>query len=433
MKLYPIFALIMLFNFVCVNAQQNMSFERERHRGMLETIKNDIKKNYYDPNFKGIDLEANFKAADEKLKKANSIGLMSGIVAQFMLDFDDSHLFFIPPGKVNKTDYGFEMRMIGDKCLVVKLDEKSDAAQKGLRIGDQIYSLEGFGPDRASLWKMEYFFNRLNPRPTLKMTVIKPDGKSLNLEILAKITPGKQIMDATGGDLNQIIRESEEAYYKSVKQYFYEKIDGLFIWKMPQFSLETTKVDDIMNKAKKSQAMILDLRGNSGGRVDMVLRLIGSFFPDDLKVYDEKARKETKEIIAKTRGKNAYTGKLVVLIDSDSASASEIFSRVIQLEKRGTIIGDQSSGAVMESRYYGHQAGLNVVAFYGASVTIADLIMKDGKSLEKLGVTPDIKLVPTGKDLAESRDIVLSKAVESLGFTLSAEDAGKIFPNEYEK
>lgn len=433
MKLSPIFILIMLLHFVSVNAQQNMNFERERHRGMLDAIKNDIKKNYYDTNFKGIDLEASYKAADEKLKQAASIGQMSGIIAQFMLDFDDSHLFFLPPGKVNKTDYGFEMRMIGDKCMVVKLDEKSDAAQKGLKIGDQIYSLEGFAPDRASLWKMEYFFNRLRPRPSLKLEVIKPDGKTANIETLAKITQGKQIMDATGGDLNQLIREDEDAYYKSVKQYFYEKVDGLFVWKMPHFSLDPTKVDDIMDKAKKSQAMILDLRGNGGGRVDMVLRLIGNFFPENLKVYDEKSRKETKEIIAKSRGKNAYTGKLIVLIDSDSASASEIFSRVVQLEKRGTIIGDRSAGAVMESRYYGHQSGMDVVAFYGASVTIADLIMKDGKSLEKLGVTPDEKVIPAGKDLAEKRDVVLSKAVESLGFKLSPEDAGKIFPNEYDR
>src|SRR5690349_1806835 len=101
MKLTPIFVLILLFNFVCVNAQQNMGYERERHRGMLEAIKNDIKKNYYDQNFKGIDLETTYKTADEKLKQAASIGQMSGIIAQFMLDFDDSHLFFIPPGKVN--------------------------------------------------------------------------------------------------------------------------------------------------------------------------------------------------------------------------------------------------------------------------------------------------------------------------------------------
>ena len=434
MKFNPIFLLtgICVFLFVSVNAQQSISYERERHRRMLNLIKDDIKKNYFDPKFKGIDLEANFKAADEKLKKADSIGQLSGIIAQFMLDFEDSHLFFIPPEKVNKIDYGFDIRMIGDKCLIVRIDEKSDAAQKGLKVGDEIYDLESFAPARTNLWKMRYYYNRLRPRQTLRLTVIKPDGKSFEVEILAKITPGKPLR-GTGDDINAIIREDEDAYLKSVKQFYYEKIDGLFIWKMPGFSLEPAKVDDIMGKAQKGEAMILDLRGNGGGRVDMVLRLISNFFPENVKVCDEKRRKETKEIIAKSRGKDAYTGKLVVLIDSDSGSASEVFSRVIQLEKRGIIIGDQSAGAVMESMYFGHQIGVDIVTFFGASITIADLIMKDGKSLENTGVIPDISLIPTPKNLADGRDIVLSKAAETLGFNLTPEEAGKIFPNEYEK
>src|SRR5690242_12573646 len=123
MKFNQIFLLTIIcaFFLVFVKAQGNMGYERERHRGMLSEIKNDIKKSYYDPTYKGIDLEVKYKAADEKMRQADSIGQLSGIIAQFMLDFDDSHLFFIPPGKANKTDYGFEMRMFGDKCFVVKL------------------------------------------------------------------------------------------------------------------------------------------------------------------------------------------------------------------------------------------------------------------------------------------------------------------------
>ncbi|MBS1792487.1 MAG: hypothetical protein JSS81_01465 [Acidobacteria bacterium] len=424
--------MLLFILFAGAAAAQNMDYERERHRGMLETIRDDIKKNYYDPTFKGIDLDAKFKAAAEKIKQAGSIGQMSGIVAQFMLDFDDSHLFFLPPGKVNKTDYGFDMRMIGDNCYVISVDEKSDAYKQGLRVGDQVYAIEGFGPDRGNFWKIEFFFNRLRPMTGLRLTIVKPDGAKQEIGFQSKITPGKQIMDATGGDLNQLIREEEDSYNRSVKQYFYDKIDGLFIWKMPHFSLDPTKVDDIVDKARGSKAMIIDLRGNSGGRVDMVLRLIGNVFADNVKVYDEKTRKETKEIIAKTRGKDVYGGKLVVLVDSESASASEIFSKVVQLEKRGTVIGDQTAGAVMEARHFGHQTGIDVVAFYGASVTVADLIMKDGKSLEKIGVTPDEKIIPTAKDLASGRDVVLARAIEVLGYKLSPEDAGKIFPVVYE-
>src|SRR5258708_17501049 len=165
---------------------------------------------------------------------------------------------------------------------------------------------------------------------------------------------------------------------------------------MPGFSLDPTRGDDMMGKARKFPAIILDLRGNSGGRVDMLLRLIGNIFSEGTKVYDEKRRKETKEVDAKSIGKNAFTGKLVVLIDSGSASASEVFSRVIQLEKRGTIIGDRSAGAVMESRIFPHQLGVGVLVPFASSITVADLIMKDGISLEKVGVTPDILLTPMG-------------------------------------
>jgi C-terminal processing protease CtpA/Prc len=88
-------------------------------------------------------------------------------------------------------------------------------------------------------------------------------------------------------------------------------------------------------------------------------RLLGYFFDHDVKICDVKRRKETKELTAKTRGSNPFSGKLIVLIDSKSASASELFARVIQLEKRGTIIGDRSAGAVMQSRGYYHKVGVD--------------------------------------------------------------------------
>ena len=418
---------LVLFSLASIQAQ-NLGFERDRYRGILTQIKDDVKKNYYDPNLKGIDIDAKFKSADEKIQQAVAPGQMSAIIAQVLIDFDDSHLFFIPPGKANRTDYGFEMKMIGDKCFVVKIDQKSDAANKGLGVGDEIYSLEGFGPSRENFWKMEYYFYGLRPRPILKLVVLKPDGKELDLEIAAKISQGKKVLDATGDDINQIIRQDEDAYRRATKQFYYDKIPGLFIWKMPGFALEPAKVDDIVDKAKKSD-MILDLRGNGGGRVDMLLRLVGNFFPEDIKVADEKKRKETKVVVAKSRKKDLFTGKLIVLIDSKSASASEVFSRVVQLEKRGVVIGDRSAGAVMESRQFGRESGLDVVFFYATSITVADLIMKDGKSLEKVGVTPDERLIPTAKDLAAGRDIVLARAAELLGFKMSAEEASKLFPS----
>ena len=428
-----IVSIFVLFCFGNLAAAQTVGLERDRHKQILSMVKDDVKKNYYDPTFKGKDIEAKYKTAGDKIGNATSIGQMDGIIAQFFVDFDDSHLFFIPPGRTHKVAYGFDFAMVGDKCFVYKVDEQSDAAKKGLQSGDELYSIEGYEPTRENLWKMRYTYFSLKPKGGLSVVAIKPDGKTVDYAINAKVTAGKQVVDLTGEsdggfDVNEYERDSENQYRKETRQYLFDKLDGIFIWKMPAFSLEPGSVDEIMGRARKFPSMIVDLRGNSGGRVDMLLRLIGYIFPEDVKVADEKRRKETKEVIAKTRGKDAFAGKIVVLIDSRSASASEVFSKVLQLEKRGQIIGDRSSGAVMESQFFQRELGMDSIIFFGTSVTIADLIMKDGRSLEKVGVTPDVLLISSGSDMALKRDIVLAKAIESLGVKITPEAAGAIFP-----
>jgi C-terminal processing protease CtpA/Prc len=75
---------------------------------------------------------------------------------------------------------------------------------------------------------------------------------------------------------------------------------------------------------------------------------------------------------------------------------------------------------------------VDIVAFFGASITIADLIMTDGKSLEKIGVTPDMVILPTAVDLASKRDVVLAKALEDAGVTATPEEAFNIFEHTLE-
>jgi len=429
-----IVALCALSFFTSLAAAQDLGFERDRHKSILAMVRDDVKKNYFDPSYKGLDLDAKYKEALEKLNKATSVGQFSGIVAQFLLDFDDSHLFYAPPGRANRVRYGFDFAMVGDRCFITRVQPKSDADAKGLQVGDELYSIDNYQPTRENLWKMQYFFYGLRPQPGLDLVVIKPNGKNAQISVASKVILGKKVMDMTGMDggidMHQVERESEDAEKRMLKQYFYDKLEGVFIWRIPGFMLDPSKVDDIMARARKYPALVIDLRGNGGGRVDMVLRLISNVFSTDTKVYDEHSRKETKEVIAKSRGADAYTGKLVVLIDSGSASASEIFSRVVQVEKRGQIMGDRSAGAVMEARHFDHQLGMDTVIFFGTSVTVADLIMKDGKSLEKVGVVPDVNILPTGKDLAQKRDIVLAAALDALGLKVTPEEAGKIFPED---
>lgn len=256
------------------------------------------------------------------------------------------------------------------------------------------------------------------------------------MQVAAKVKRGKRLLDLTGGgggvDLNDFLREAEMEDRLNRHRYI-DMGQELFIWKMPQFDLSESGVDELIGKARDAKGMILDLRGNGGGSETTLLRLAGYFIDKETKVGDLKGRKEMKPLMAKSRGKDAYKGKLVILIDSKSGSASEVLARFIQLEKRGTVLGDRSSGAVMRSRHHSHTIGADTVVFYGASVTDADLIMTDGKSLERVGVQPDETILPTPKQMASKLDPVMTRAAALLGVDIPPEKAGAFFPLEWRK
>jgi carboxyl-terminal processing protease len=187
---------------------------------------------------------------------------------------------------------------------------------------------------------------------------------------------------------------------------------------MPEFFLGDEEVDHLFSEAKKHKALILDLRGNPGGAISTLERMLSDTFDHEVKVADRIGRKELKPEIAKHHGGNEFSGKIVVLVDSGSASSAELFARVMQLEKRGTVIGDRSAGAVMEALEYANTQGIDTKIAYAFSITEADLIMKDGQSLEHSGVTPDEIVLPTAKDLARGWDPVLARAAALAGLNL---------------
>ena len=293
---------------------------------MLKMIRLDIEKHYYDPSFRGIDLQERFTQADERIKNAKSNGEIFGVIAQALLDFDDSHLFFIPPPRVAKVEYGWQMQAIGDKCYVVAVKPGSDAEAKGLKRGDLILSIDGFTPTREVMWKIQYYYYTLRPKPGMRLVVQSPEGAPRQLDVLAKIQQGKKQMDLTSwaGDIPNLQIEAENEARLN-RDRFFEK-ENVIIWKMPGFDIyDANELDNIMDRVKKNQALILDLRSNGGGLVVMLKRLIGYFFEQDIKVSELKYRKEVKTEMAESKGNRGFKGKLIVLIDSRSASASEHF------------------------------------------------------------------------------------------------------------
>jgi C-terminal processing protease CtpA/Prc len=425
----PIAALFLLWPSSTVQAQLSSS-DRERGRVMLHTIQRELQKHYYDRTFHGVDLETRFNQADQALKKAASNSEMFGIIAQAVVDLDDTHTRFLPPPRAYKTEYGWRMQMIGQRCFIVAVKPKSDAETKGLKVGDEVLSVNGYETTRESLWKVQYTYYTLKPQPGMVLLVQSPGGLPREITVLSHAIPGKRIIQFK--DIYDQIREGETEAYLHRHRY-YDDLGDMFVWKMPQFDLSDGEVDDIMNKVAKRKGLLLDLRGNGGGLETTLKRLVGNVFDHDVKIGDLKRRDETIPMIAKSRGEKTFKGQIVVLVDSETGSAGELFARIMQIEKRGIVLGDLTAGAVMRSRIFQETHGTDQVIVYAISITDADITMTDGQSLEKTGVVPDEKLLISGFALAMSADPVLSHAAAKLGVELSPKKAGTLFPIEWER
>ena len=407
--------------------------ERDRARQMLKDIERAIRDNYYDRAFHGIDLAAHFEAAKGKIDTAVSVGHAYAVIAQALIDFDDSHLFFIPPPRPNSYEYGWHMQMIGEECFVVAVRPGSDAETKGLRPGDRILRIEAFTPTRRDLWKARYLYQVLSPRATLTLIAQSLGGAPRTLSIAAKVTPGKQVIEIGIENILEGGRIFDDEQ-PLVERHRYGRVGDVAVWKLTGFNFDAADVDRVVDEILKgASSIVIDMRGNGGGSVKTLEQVTRRLFDRDVKIADLKGRKSMKPLLAKKR-KSPFDGKVVVLVDAGSGSAAEVLARVVQLEKRGTVIGDRSSGSVMQSRPI--MASVDTVdGFipYGVSVTDADIIMADGKSLEHAGVAPDELLLPTPADLAAGRDPVLARALALLGAPLDAHAAGKMFPVEWKQ
>ena len=405
-----------------LQAAQLSSFDRGNCLTMLKLIKEDLTKNYFDPSFRGIDVDKTFTEASDRIKRATNVGEASAILADTLLRLDDSHTKFYPPERLTRVDYGWAAKMIGDVPFVITVKKGSDAEKKGLAVGDRILAWNRFEPSRANLWQINYVYRHIRPQQLQRLVIRKPDGTERSIDIES------QVQERPAGSLEDLIRESDDAYRTPFE--FEKAVGDTLVVAMSSFG-DPKQVARFMKKARDYKNLVLDLRGNGGGLVVSIDMLVSWCFDRDVKIGVEKTRKAEEPEVAKGR-KDAYTGRIVVLIDSRSASASEVTARVMQLEKRGTVIGDRSAGAVMTSLFFSHTLGQDLygigsVAFFGTSITVGDLRMSDGNSLEKVGVTPDETVLPSGADLAAGRDPALARAITLLGGTMTAEQAGKFY------
>lgn len=244
----------------------------------------------------------------------------------------------------------------------------------------------------------------------------KIDGKECsNLELteVSNMVKGEE-----GTTVNlEIVREEETMSFDIVRakvelKYIDSKVLDNNIGYIQMLSFEegcTEKLKEEINKLKEQNitSLILDLRDNGGGLVTEAVKVSEIFVPFGktvLRTYD----KENKEVITKSAATTNEDIKLVLLVNENSASATEIFTAAIQDNKLGTVIGTKTFGkGVMQE--------IKPLEIGGAiKITIEEFKTPNGEKIHKVGITPDIEVENKNEDLEKKIDAQLDTAIDYL-------------------
>ncbi len=261
----------------------------------------------------------------------------------------------------------------------------SPAEQAGIRPGDQILEVDGeptAGMDlRAALMKIR------GPQGTkVTLLVLHPDEDTpREIEITrAKIKVPSVKWEMLPNNLAHIRVTN-----------FTERTDSEF----------TSALRDII--AHGATGIILDLRNNPGGPLDAAVKVASQFLEEGIVVYALDNRGEREDWSAQDKG-IAPEIPLVVLVNSHSASASEVVAGALQDHNRGPIIGTKTHGKGSVNRIHrlGHGGAL--------SITFARWFTPSGRQIDRNGIAPNFEVTITAEDIENDRDPQLERAIAYL-------------------
>ena len=414
------FALMLLL--ATTNAHGQSAVARQAGEQMLDYMFKDLRAFYYDPAFGNVDLDVQLKSSRAAIKTYRNDTELVSILANALKPLHDSHTFFIPPAYEQAIDYGFEIRFYGDEAIVTKVKAGSSAEQVGLRPGDVVRSIDGQPLTRATFNELAYEYFMVAPRDRVRLIVSTVSGATKQLVVATRIEQGA--FDTRAGWGTEIrIRLYEDSLAKEYAHVSGPVTDKVFLWRMTAFNLSNGEIGKIIEKARKCESMVIDLRGNAGGSIKVLQKVVSYLFSKETEIAKLKYRSKTETLRAKPE-EDGFKGKVILLVDSESASASEMLARLVQITGRGKVVGDRTAGAVRISRRFSYFAN-EIEA--GASVTVADVIMPDGKSIEGVGVSPDEFVVLKNYNIAEHTDPMLSYALSLAGYEIEAAAAAKLF------
>ena len=386
----------------------------------FEFVWNTIQERYYDALMNGVDWHAVRVKYQPLALAAEGDDAFWDVLDNMAGELRDSHTRVESPKRVEERrryenqSLGLGIAMIEGKLVVTGVNSASDAWWAGVRPGMVIRSIGG--ENAAAAYQRIYDATR-----DASTARARHRSASGNLNRGERGSSVSMTFEHADGSLfaatlkRRLISSPPQVSARLLPSGF-----GYVRFSSFQLSL-SGKVHAALREYKNAPGIIIDLRNNGGGSLEMAKDLIEVFFKD--KVAMSKQITRTGQPIALawgmveiikmeyvTTGKpDAYTGPVAILINSGSASASEHFSAAMQDLNRAKIVGEPSCGCLLAFMGYANIPGGGELAY--SEVGFAT---PKGRRIEGAGVMPD-KLVPlTQADLQVSRDRALEMAQEIL-------------------
>lgn len=337
-------------------------------------------------------------------KPINDKDLFYGAMTGLAASLGDPYTNFFPPKVAEEFEQslagkfegiGAEIGLKDDRVQVVAPLPDTPAERAGLLAGDIITAIDG--KDTAGMSVEEAVtMIRGEKGTTVVLMIARAGSKNPPFEV-------------------PIVRD--EIQIKSVRTK--DASDGIFVIEVTHFNGDTRDgfdkaVDQAL--AKGAKGIILDLRNNPGGFLDMALSMAGEWVGDQV-IVKERRQGEIVEVLRGTGRKRLSGIPTVVLVNQGSASASEIVAGALQDYHQATIVGMQTFGKGSVQDYE------NFVDGSGVKITIAEWLTPDEHTINKTGLTPDVVVDRSIEDYEANRDPQFDRAIGILNGTATGTTA----------
>lgn len=270
---------------------------------------------------------------------------------------------------------------------VVSCFDGTPAQEAGLQPGDVITGWNGKSVEGIELSEL---VSKIKTDPEEQLTLeIERDGETLEVELTRR-----EVQIPT---VEYEMLDNQIGYIRLVE---FDEVTA------DQFK---EALEDLDNQ--NMEKLIIDVRNNPGGVLQVVCDMLDQLLPEGLIVYTEDKNGNRKEYTSDEE--HQFTKPLAVLANENSASASEIFAGAIQDYGIGTIVGTTTFGKGIVQRTFYLSDGT------GVKLTVAKYYTPKGHDIHKKGITPDVEIeldeeLKNQSSISHEEDNQLQKAIEVL-------------------